>query len=161
MIRRARSLLNGTELSCAQGQHGMSLRFLFAEILNKKGCDRVACAMADPSIYQPGARTLKDLLNHLRAYTAFGKWLPGSIVRLFYDPSSQTPYSWYASSYKRKRERLLLFAMCKMSSIIFATCIISYTILYHLKKIHANKTNLRIVDAPSSEGRSSVLERDD
>ncbi|CAN0127674.1 unnamed protein product [Ascophyllum nodosum] len=69
-----------------QGQQGLTLSFFFAEILNKKGRERAACAVADPSIYPPGARTLRDPVNHLSAYTASDKWLLGSIVLLVLRP---------------------------------------------------------------------------
>ena len=45
-----------------------------------------ACVMADPSIYPPGARTLRDPVNHLSAYTASYKWLLGSIALLVLRP---------------------------------------------------------------------------
>ena len=64
----------------------MALSFFFDEFLNKKLLKRAACVMSDTSIYPPGARTLKDPVNHLNAYTASDKWLLGSIVLLVLRP---------------------------------------------------------------------------
>jgi len=69
-----------------QGHQGLVLSFFFSEILSKKGRERVRSIMADPSIYPPGARKLKDPVSNLSAYTASDKWLLGSIALLVLRP---------------------------------------------------------------------------